>query len=317
MKRKVKIILAVTASILMICFIGASYFMGTQIVLGSTQLVTNEETKGAPDEFWEAYHMDYDEFTDAYSIEPMELTSSFEGHTIPADYMYAKGYEGNKDNDTVILVHGLGGNRYSNYPLAEFFLAEGFNVISYDQRSSGENLAKHTTFGYLERYDLTDYVSFVENEAPDKRIGVWGTSFGGATAGLALGYNIDNRVDFVILDCPISEMKYMIEQEMKGMEVGLPVSYMTWCGNVANRLKLGFTYDDANVANAVKDVETPVLIINSKADTVTPYFMGEDIYNAISYDKKKIWTVEDSEHAAIWMDYNEEYRNIVKAFIQQ
>lgn len=316
MKRKAKVILTVIALTLFICFIGMSYFMGTQIVLGSTQLVTNEDTKGAPDGFWKEYGIDYDEFIDTYSIEPMELTSSFEGHTIPGDYIYAKGYEGNKDNDTVILVHGLGGNRYSNYPLAEFFLEEGFNVISYDQRSSGENMAKHTTFGYLERYDLIDYVSFVVNQVSAKRIGIWGTSFGGATAGLALGYDVDNIVDFVILDCPISEMKYMIEQEMEGMDVGIPVSYMTWCGDIANKLKLGFTYDDANVPDAIKAVQTPVLIINSKVDSVTPYFMGEDIYNSIQNDNKRIWTVEDSKHAEIWLDYNEEYRNIMKEFIR-
>ena len=36
---------------------------------------------------------------------------------IPADYIYALGEEGDKNNPTVILVHGLGGNRYTNYPL--------------------------------------------------------------------------------------------------------------------------------------------------------------------------------------------------------
>lgn len=40
---------------------------------------------------------------------------------IPADYIYALGEEGDKNNPTVILVHGLGGNRYTNYPLAEMF----------------------------------------------------------------------------------------------------------------------------------------------------------------------------------------------------
>lgn len=316
MKRKVKIALTIVVSILVICFIGISYFTGSQVVLGSTQLVSNESTRGVTDEFWETYHMDYDEFKEAYSIEPVALPSSFEAHTIPGDYIYAKGFEGNKDNDTIILVHGLGGNRYTNYPLAEFFLEEGFNVISYDQRSSGENPAKHTTFGYLERYDLADYVFFAKAQAPDKRIGIWGTSFGGATAGLALGYDIDNEVDFVILDCPISEMKYMIEAEMTGMATGIPLSYLTWCGNVVNKLKLGFTYGDADVPNAIKNTQAPVLIINSKVDMVTPYFMGVDIYNAIPHDNKKIWTVEDSEHAAIWLDYNEEYRNIVKEFIR-
>jgi hypothetical protein len=64
--------------------------------------------------------------------------------------------------------------------------------------------------------------------------------------------NMDEKVDFLILDCPVSSMKWMVEQEMKTMDVGIPVSYMTWCGNIVNKLKLGFTYQDADVAVARK-----------------------------------------------------------------
>lgn len=82
---------------------------------------------------------------------------------------------------TVILVHGLGGNRYSNYPIAEFFLIKGYNIITYDQRSTNENTAKYTTFGYKEKYDLIDWVNYIDEQAPGRKIGIWGASYGGAT----------------------------------------------------------------------------------------------------------------------------------------
>ena len=44
-----------------------------------------------------------------------------------------------------------------------------------------------------------------------------------------------------------------------------------------------------------------------KIDTVTPQFMGQDIYDAISSSKKMIWTVDDSEHTDMWLDHNPEY----------
>ena len=93
---------------------------------------------------------------------------------IPADYIYALGEEGDKNNPTVILVHGLGGNRYTNYPLAEMFLQKGYNVLTYDQRSSNENTAQYTTFGYWEKYDLIDYIDYVYSHAPEQVIGIWG-----------------------------------------------------------------------------------------------------------------------------------------------
>ena len=255
-KRRAKVILTVIAVILVVSFLGMSYFIGTQVFSGSTQLVTNEETRGVSDSFWEKYGMDYTDFSNTYKVEKLEIASSYGKHTIPADYIYSVESQNSKDYKTVILVHGLGSNRYSNYPLAEYFLKEGYNVITYDQRSTNENTARYTTFGYLEKYDLIDWVNYVEEQAPGQIIGVWGASFGGATAGLALGYeDMDEKIDFMILDCPVSSMEWMVEQEMRGMEIGIPISYMTWCGNIANKINLGFSYKDADVAKAMKDFQ--------------------------------------------------------------
>lgn len=312
MKRKIIIILSIILAVAALLFAGMSYFIGLQVFNGSTQLVINENTIDVPDNFWEEFNLDYEEFCDKYRIEKVEITSSLDGHIIPGDYIYAQQSEENKNNKTVILVHGLGGNRYTNYPYAEMFLERGYNVLTYDQRSTNENKAKYTTFGYWEKYDLIDCIDYVLENTSGQIIGVWGKSFGGATAGLAMGYeDTHKKVDFLILDCPISNMEWMIKEEMKSMDIGIPVSYMSWCGNIVNKLKLGFSYKDADVSIAMRNVEIPVLIINSKADRVTPYFMGKDIFDSIRGNNKQIWTVEDSEHAMMWIDYNQEYREKV------
>jgi len=314
MKKKVIIILLTVMVAAVMLFAGMTYFIGVQVFNGSTQLITNENTVDIPDNFFQEFNMDYEEFRNKYRIERIELTSSFDGHIIPGDYIYAG--QTDKNNKTVILVHGLGGNRYTTYPYAEMFLERGYNVLAYDQRSTNENTAKYTTFGYWEKYDLIDCIDYISENAYGQIIGVWGQSYGGATVGLAMGHeDTDDKVDFVILDCPISSMEWMINEEMKGMNTGIPVSFMSWCGNIVNRLKLGFSYKDADVAAAMRNVETPVLIINSKADNVTPYFMGKEIYDGIRGNNKQIWTVEDSEHAMMWVDHKTEYRNKVNELL--
>lgn len=311
MKKRTKIIVFIFA-IFLLLFLGMSYYIGTQVFMGSTQLVTCEKTSQVKDSFWKEYGIDYDSFCNTYTIEKLAVTSTFDGHTIPGDYIYALGAEGNKDNQTVILVHGLGGNRYTNYPLAEMFLQKGYNVLTYDQRSSNENTARYTTFGYWEKYDLADCIDYAYGQAPEQVIGVWGTSFGGATAGLAMeNKEVEEKIDFLILDCPVSSMKWMVEEEMRQMDTGLPTAYMTFCGNIFNKVKLGFGYEDADVSSAIARIEIPVLIINSKGDTTTPQFMGQEIYDAIHGAKKTIWTVEDSEHTEMWLEYNQEYREKV------
>jgi len=314
MKKKVIIILLTVMVAAVMLFAGMTYFIGVQVFNGSTQLITNENTVDIPDNFFQEFNMDYEEFRNKYRIERIELTSSFDGHIIPGDYIYAG--QTDKNNKTVILVHGLGGNRYTTYPYAEMFLERGYNVLAYDQRSTNENTAKYTTFGYWAKYDLIDCIDYISENAYGQIIGVWGQSYGGATVGLAMGHeDTDDKVDFVILDCPISSMEWMINEEMKGMNTGIPVSFMSWCGNIVNRLKLGFSYKDADVAAAMRNVETPVLIINSKADNVTPYFMGKEIYDGIRGNNKQIWTVEDSEHAMMWVDHKTEYRNKVNELL--
>lgn len=94
---------------------------------------------------------------------------------------------------------------------------------------------------------------------------------------------------------------------MRKMEIGLPIAYMTWCGNMINKLELGFFYEDADAAEWAKEIAIPTLVINSEADEVTPYFMGKDIYDSLNTEDKVLWTVPDSAHANQWLDYNEEY----------
>lgn len=317
----IKIILRLLLALVLVglvLFLAFSAFIGWQVVDGSTHLVTNEETLGPPPGFLEQHGLDYNVFREAHGVETLEIPSTAGEHMVPADYLYAESSQGRKDHPTVILVHGLGGNRYTNYPMAEYFMELGYNVLTYDQRSSGENLAPTSTFGYYEKFDLIDALNWVTEQAPNQQIGVWGTSFGGATAGLAMAHDdTDEKVDFLILDCPVSSMAWMVDAFMQQMDTGIPVEYMTVTGNIMNRLRLGFSYEEADVPTAMQEVTTPVLVINSKVDKITPFFMGQDIYDAIPHDKKRIWTVEDSAHTDMWLEHNDTYRQTVEAFIEE
>ncbi len=320
-KTSVKSILLAIFISLFIIFLLFSCFIGSQVVLGSTQLVTNEETKGIPEGLWEKYNMDYDSFCEKYTIETVSLKSTHYEHNIPVDFIY----EDKNSTDIVIMVHGLGDNRYSNYPIAEFFLENGYSVITYDQRSTNENTAEKTTFGYMEKYDLIDCINYAKVFAKGNRVIIWGTSYGGATAIQAVNYDrVCKDVKYLILDCPVSNMEWMVEEEIKKMDIPLPTGYMVWCGSVMNDAMLGFSYNEVDSAELAKSMHVPTLVINSKVDNVTPYFMGKEIYDnlpdIINEENRsrinQLWTVEDSKHAEVWLDHNEEYRNTVNSFIQ-
>ena len=310
--KRILIISAVIMVILLLLTVGGSYYIGLQVFEGSTQLVSPEDTKEVKDSFWTTMNMNPEEFKASYAIENISETSTFDGHIIPGDYINS----GDEHDKLVIMIHGLGGNRYTNYPVAKYFVEMGYDVITFDQRSSNENTAERTTYGYWEKYDVIDLIDYAEKKYPGINIGIWGTSFGGATAIQAVASLDDqSKIDFMILDCPLGNVEYMISAEMDKMNTGIPTDYMLWLGNMINKQKLGFSYEDANSINIAKKVNVPSLIINSKADEMTPFFMGEEIYNNINCDNKEIWTVDDSEHACIWEDHTDEYKLEMDEFI--
>jgi fermentation-respiration switch protein FrsA (DUF1100 family) len=81
-------------------------------------------------------------------------------------------------------------------------------------------------------------------------------------------------------------------------------------------MKLKFSYEDTEVMRYAAQGTVPTLVINSRADTVTPFYMGEDIYNALSVEKKKLYTVGDISHGNIHLMAPVEYEQVVMDFIR-
>lgn len=298
MKKNTKKIGLIFVIISFVIIIGFSYFMGITVFENS---IVNVDA--APPSF-EKIDFDRDQFEASYAIEEITIKSTLDGHDIPADYITLNG---NKKADTIIMIHGLGDDRKTYFPIADMLLKNGYNILSYDQRNSGENIAEYTTYGYLEQDDLKDYVTYLDNQLDkDQKLGILGFSLGAQTASIYLGSEHANEhVDFAVIDSPLSNMSDVISTEMQ--DVGIPVDFLMFTGDIITRLKLGFSYKDTNVLNYIDKTEVPILIINSKADKVTPYFMGEDIYNAISHSNKDLFSVDDSKHVEIFNDYPNEY----------
>ena len=302
MKNRKRLPIILLAVLLLL--LGGSWFIGHQIVAASTQLVTNEQTMELYQGSWDLEGFDFQHFSQTYDIQPLELTSSLDGHGLPVDLITAEG-----NRDLVVMAHGMLGNRLTNYPTAELFLELGCNVLSYDQRSSGGNEAQGSTFGYLEKFDLMDCVRYGREQFPESRIFVWGESFGGATALLAVAQEEAQReVSGLILDCPVSSMAYMVRSSMEKMGLPLPMGYLMACGDLVNRLEWGFGYEDAEGAAAAEQITVPTLIFHSEADTITPAFMGQEVYDRLASERKELYTSERCAHIEIRNHEREAYR---------
>ena len=92
-----------------------------------------------------------------------------------------------RNSAAVILVHGHAGNRCGLLPEAAWLAAQGYGVLFYDSRNSGESEGALSTFGLLEVNDVRGAVDFIAARpgVDPRRIGLLGHSQGGGTVILA------------------------------------------------------------------------------------------------------------------------------------
>ncbi len=248
-----------------------------------------------------------------YTAEQLSIKSTFDGHDIPADYITLGG---DKNRDTVIVVHGLGENRRQPIAIIEMFLDMGYNVLAYDQRASGENTAPYNTYGVLEHYDAVDYVKYVRSEIGDKKIILFGRSMGGATAAMVLGEpEAAQEVSAVILDYPVGSFREMIRQNTRGFCPDEYIEASLECDDLFMQYFLGISFDMGEVSGYVADTDVPVLIFTSKGDKTVDMSQPQSIYDAIKGDKKYIYIDAVSDHCGLVYTNTQLYKDYVTKFL--
>lgn len=81
---------------------------------------------------------------------------------------------------TIILLHGYGRSKEQMLPQASMLNREGFGILIFDFRASGESEGKYITFGGKEQRDLVAAVHYLNsrNDIDMSRIGLLGFSMG-------------------------------------------------------------------------------------------------------------------------------------------
>ncbi|WP_419775114.1 alpha/beta hydrolase [Ignavigranum ruoffiae] len=296
-------------------FVGFSVYISIQVADGTTHLVEREDTYENSLTYLKEHDFDLDQFKKEHKMIFSKITSSAFGHKIPLLEIKTSA----PSNGAVIMVHGLGGSKESILPISQMFLDLGYDVYAYDQRNSGENMAETNTFGVLESKDLEDVTHRVAKSLDSNQtLILWGESFGGATVGLG-AKNLSKEVDYLILDSPVADGEAMTRQELNSIseETGLPLDYMLTLGDWNLRISQGFSLADSKVTEQIKEVPTPLLIVHSKTDEVVPYTMGQEVFQASPAKHKKFISVNQGEHASLFYEQTDLYRQSIEQFLNQ
>ncbi len=279
--------------------------------------MTEEHT----DEIVELYFndMNYDSenfIKDWNSVLEADVVLADDGHEIPIFYYRPMN---SYDNKTIILIHWHEANHKAMYPIAEIFLEQNFNVVLYDAPAHGSNTAKRVSFGYYEKDDLERIVTYTRSKmSNDNIIGVLGQSMGGTTVAYYSGTeHAAENLDFAIIDSAFTSMDAIIAWQIDNISPIIPTKLLIHLGNISSKLMYGYSYNEVNAVNSIKNNRIPTLILHSKADQKCPFKMGEELYKAICCNNKRLIIFENSLHLKAFWDENEKYRKAIFDFIEE
>jgi len=218
---------------------------------------------------------------------------------------------------TVIAVHGWRSSWAREFGLiADFLYENGCNVLYIEQRAHGASDGEYIGFGLLERYDLLEWIDWVnEQNFSAFPIYLFGRSMGAATVLMTAGENLPENVHGVIADSgytlPHDEWKYVAENNLhyhyKLMEKYVDKLAME---------RIGFSSDEYSSVQAMQDCKTPVLFIHGTDDTFVPIEMTYENYKTCAAPKRLL-VVPGAGHCQSHLVEPERYEEELLRFWQK
>ncbi len=225
---------------------------------------------------WEYEAINYDIEDDARRLRERRGTSGCAPHEEPpgsevvtSDGIRIAGWFIPAANDigpggpTIVLVHGLGGSKGDMLSIAEI-LHDRYNLVLLDLRNHGQSTGTHTTVGVREQEDVRAILDWLEREKDPERIGLFGSSMGGATV-----VNVardDPRVDAVALDSTHASLRNTVEARLRNQSYPLTLPGY-WAVVVATWVRTGVWVPSADPLEAVDELgERPLLIVQGGRD---------------------------------------------------
>lgn len=302
MKSKLAWIFAAIVALLLLVYIGGSWYFGDLLIHRTTSTLAESQARMSEIDV------------------PMSTLSSPEEVSIQNGEVSLSGffYDNEKVGDcAVILLHGYTGTRYSALQYAPLFWERGCDILAYDARGHGKSSPAFHTYGFHEKADAqAAYHWLMERTGlePDQ-IGLTGVSYGAGTSLQAAP--LLPEVAFIIADSSYESLeaivlKQAVDQFGNWTKPFVPTAF-AFAGMRAN-----FDVAEVSPEQAVEETAVPILLIHSRTDAYTPYTHSEDIY-AHSHKANTVLHITDwgSAHGQdIFTDYDA-YKQYVDEFLAQ
>ncbi len=226
---------------------------------------------------------------------------------------------------TIVFVHGNRTNRADQLAgllnLSVAFARNGFAVLAFDMRGTGESPPEPLSLGYFEQRDVLGAVDFLRfgpipypNLGRPRIIGGWGVSMGAATLDLAAAR--EPAIRAVVSDCAYADIIPILEREIpKGSN--LPQMF-TPGTLLASQALYGMNFYAVRPVDVVSMIAPrPILFIHGDKDTFIPpsnmYALAAAARTGAGANVQT-WLVQGAAHAQSFNTLGDAYVARVVAF---
>ncbi len=213
---------------------------------------------------------------------------------------------------TIVLAHGVRGDRRSMVGRACFLNEAGFAVLLYDAQAHGETEGHAITFGYREAQDASAAVAFARSEVGDRPVGFIGVSMGGAAA--LLGAE-PLAIDALVLEQVYPTIEDAVSNRL-AMRMGAPGRWLTPLLLAQLPLRLGVQPEDLRPEAGIRTATAPVFLLAGEVDAHTPPSEVRRLAEAAK-TPAQVWVVPGAAHVDLHAYARSQYEARVLAFLSR
>ena len=193
--------------------------------------------------------------------------------------------------DTARCVIVLHDSRSGSVGFAPMFLERGYAVLAPDSRAHGESGGEFVTYGVLERYDVLQWVHWMQRAGCTAVYGL-GESLGASI--LIEATALEPVFRAAVAESAYSDLPAIAEYRLP--TPSLLSKTIVWCGMAYARVRFGLDLWQSSPLQAMAQTSTPILLIHGLEDEKTPPWHSQTLAGA--NHRAVLWLVPHAGHTA-------------------